>query len=71
MAKSAMQPFEFDSRMVEWNLKHSLITKDQLKAYLGTLPDESENTQILEIEEDEGPSVVSTGENGVHSGDQV
>ena len=66
MSKSIMHPFEFDSRMVEWNLKHSLITKEQLRTYLGSLPDEAHNAQVLEIEED------ASVENGAdHSGEEV
>ena len=51
MSKSPLTPFEFDSRMVEWNLKHNLITKDQLKKYLDSLSDVGTNCEALEIED--------------------
>ncbi|MDZ4678246.1 MAG: hypothetical protein SGI74_12145 [Oligoflexia bacterium] len=48
-----MTPPEFDSRMVEWNLKHNVITKDQLKTFLSSLTDESENSQLLQIDDED------------------
>ena len=49
---------EFDSRMVEWNLKHNVITREQLKSYLNSLPDEAANSEPLKID-DSGEPVVS------------
>jgi hypothetical protein len=52
MAKNdGVMPHEFDSRMVEWNLKHNRITKDQLKTHLASLPDDSANSETLELDE--------------------
>ena len=51
MAKVNMVPAEFDSRMVEWNLKHNVITRDQLKSFLNSLVDESANCEPLKIDE--------------------
>lgn len=47
-----VHPFDFDSRMVEWNLKHNLVTKEQLKKYLDSLPDEGTNAENVQIEEE-------------------
>ena len=52
MARLEVKPFEFDARMVEWNLKHGLITQDQLKTYLNSLPDEDANAEKMDIQED-------------------
>lgn len=46
-----MTPFEFDTRMVEWNLKHDVISKENLEKYLKTLVDDSDNTELLHIED--------------------
>ena len=51
MAKVNMVPAEFDSRMVEWNLKHNVITREQLKSFLNSLVDESTNYEPLKIDE--------------------
>ena len=47
-----MTPFEFDTRMVEWNLKHEVISKDGLEKYLKSLPDDSQNGESLHIEDE-------------------
>lgn len=49
-----VHPFEFDSRLVEWNLKHGLITKDQLKTFVSSLPDDAAGAQTLELDESNG-----------------
>ena len=48
-----MDPIAFDSRMVEWNLKHDKVTREQLKSYLATLPDDAANSETMTLE-DEG-----------------
>lgn len=53
MKNSPMTPFEFDTRMVEWNLKHGVVNKDAVEKYRKSLPDESANTEPLHID-DEG-----------------
>jgi hypothetical protein len=62
MAKNdGVNPHEFDSRMIEWNLKHNRVTKDQLKAHLSSLPDDAANCETIELDE------TSPG-NGIDSG---
>ena len=53
MSKSHLNPFEFDARMIEWNLRHNVISKDKLKSYLESLPDEAANSELIHIEEDD------------------
>ncbi len=73
MAKLNVNPFEFDSRMMEWNLKHNTITKEQLNTYLASLPDDAANAEALEIKEEAPPRYTSphlmmesNGSNGSH-----
>ena len=61
MPKFNINPFEFDSRMVEWNLKHNVLTKEKLKAYLDSLPDCSANVGHIRIDEDAASSNGSGG----------
>jgi hypothetical protein len=53
MPKLEVNPFEYDSRMTEWNLKVNKITQDQLTTFLKTLPDDAANTETMKIEEDD------------------
>jgi len=53
MSKSHLNPAEFDSRMVEWNLRHGVITKEKLKSHLDSLPDDGANSELIHIEDDE------------------
>jgi hypothetical protein len=53
MPKLEVNPYEFDSRMTEWNLKVNKITKDQLASFLKSLPDDATNTENMNIDEDE------------------
>jgi len=50
-SKLEVYPTDFDSRMVEWNLKHNKITRDQLKTYLAALPDEVANSMTMTLDE--------------------
>lgn len=52
MKKAQVTPFEFDTRMVEWNLKHEIITKDQLEKHLKTLADEVSNCEPVHIDDE-------------------
>jgi len=45
-------PFEFDTRMIEWNLKTNLVSKDQFKKHLDSLPDDGANAVALTLEDD-------------------
>ncbi len=49
MQKFSVIPFEFDTRMVEWNIKHNVINKDQLEKYLKSLPAEDANVSTIQI----------------------
>lgn len=60
-SKLEVHPADFDSRMVEWNLKHGKITRDQLKTYLSSLPDDAANSENMIIDEDEGGFAESNG----------
>jgi hypothetical protein len=51
--KNKAVDLDFDIRMVEWNLKHEVIDKDQLKQYLKSLPDEESNATQLSLEGEE------------------
>jgi len=62
--KLEVNPFEFDSRMVEWNLKNNRITQEQLKNYLSTLPDDVSNSESLTIDDEDG-GYNGHGSNGV------
>lgn len=53
MAKLEVNPFKFDSRLMEWNLKHNLVSKTELKGYLDSLPDETENAETLTLDDDD------------------
>ena len=64
MLKMNVNPFEFDSRMIEWNLKHNILSKEKLKAYLDALPDSSGNMEPLRIDED---AAGFNGSGGSHS----
>lgn len=52
MTRLNVNPYEFDSRTIEWNLKSNRITKDQLANYIKNLPDESSNSEHLNFYED-------------------
>ena len=51
--KSHLNPYEYDSRMINWNLKNKFLTPDKLKSFLANLPDDAANCEPLEIEVDE------------------
>ena len=44
---------EFDLRTLETNLRKGLISEKDYKSFLKNLPDEKENTEFIEIEEEE------------------
>ena len=54
MPKLEVNPYEFDSRLTEWNLKNNKITKSQLESYLKSLPDDSANTEKVNFDQDDG-----------------
>jgi hypothetical protein len=52
MQRLEVNPYEFDNRMIEWNLKVGKITTEQLKAHLKNLPDEESNSQNIKLDDD-------------------
>ena len=53
MSKSHLNPVEFDSRMIEWNLRHNIVTKERLSAHLESLPDDAANSELIKIEDED------------------
>lgn len=47
----AMEKLKFDARLIEINLKHGHITKDELQKHLNSLPDLAANAEQLDVEE--------------------
>ena len=52
MAKNHLTPVEFDSRMIEWNLRHGNVTKENLFKHLAALPDDGANSELIHIEDE-------------------
>lgn len=50
LAKSLLS-LKLDSRMLEYNFKNGLITKEEYEAYLKQLPDLSNNLEFLSLED--------------------
>ncbi len=50
--KKEIENLKFDKRMIDWNISRNLLTQDELKKYLGELPDSSHNLASLELNED-------------------
>ena len=47
----AMQNLKYDARLIEFNLNNGLITKQELEAYLKSLPDSSNNQEPINLED--------------------
>ena len=47
----ALKNLKFDSRMTEFNLNNNVISKEELKAHLEKLPDNSANAEQIDLEE--------------------
>ncbi|GIL18785.1 MAG: hypothetical protein BroJett040_25360 [Oligoflexia bacterium] len=47
----AMQAMKFDVRLLEYQLATGQITKEEVQKYLSQLPDSSENSENLNLEE--------------------
>ncbi len=47
----AMKSLKFDTRMLEFNLRTGILSKEELVKYLEELPDCSENGEPLELQE--------------------
>jgi hypothetical protein len=52
MLKLNVKIFEFDSRVVEWNIQQGKVTKEQLAQYLKNLPDDGGNSEAMNINDD-------------------
>lgn len=48
--KKEIDKLKFDKRMVDWNLAHGIISAEELKQHMSSLPDSSSN---LESDEDD------------------
>ncbi len=48
----AMKNLKFDSRMLEFNLRTGIVTKEEVKKHLEQLPDCGSNCEKLDLEED-------------------
>jgi hypothetical protein len=59
MSKSHLNPFEFDSRVVDWNIKNKLVTQEKIKTFRSALPDDGHNCEPLHIEVDEAEGIES------------
>ena len=42
---------QFDTRLIEWNIKQKVITNDDLSKHLKELPDNQEKSEIVRIED--------------------
>ena len=51
-----MQSLKFDSRMIEFNLRTGVITKEELQKYLSQLPDSSNNSEKVNLEDNSDDS---------------
>jgi hypothetical protein len=47
----ALKALKFDARMLEFNVNNGVISKEELKAHLDSLPDSGANSEKLNIEE--------------------
>jgi len=50
--KRDLNPQQFDSRMLETYLREGKITNEQFKAFLAALPDESSNSEKINIDDE-------------------
>ena len=49
----AMKNLKFDKRLTEWYINNGQLTKEELEAYLKTLPDMDHNIDLSEDTESE------------------
>jgi len=49
----AMKNLKFDKRLIEWYINNGQLTKEELEAYLKTLPDMAHNIDISESTDNE------------------
>jgi hypothetical protein len=47
----SMEKMKFDHRLLDLNLRLGLITQDEYDQYVTALPDSSENSEKIDIEE--------------------
>lgn len=50
--KRDLTPKEFDTRMIEVYLRDKKLSAEQLKQYLAALPDESDNSEKISIDDE-------------------
>lgn len=56
---------KFDVRLLEWNLRNGLVTKDDVDGFLKSLPDDSGKSAPLELLDDDGDNDL-IGSDGPH-----
>lgn len=49
----AMKNLKFDKRLTEWYINNGQLTKEEVEAYLKTLPDMAHNIDLSDSESDE------------------
>ena len=49
----ALQNLKFDTRMKEWNLKQSIVTKDEVEKNLNSLQDRANDAEPVTLEDKE------------------
>lgn len=53
----SLKKLKFDTRLTEWYMKNNLMTQDELKKILETIPDSSANIDISSPDDDDRDSV--------------
>jgi hypothetical protein len=51
-SKLEVDPLAYDNRMIEWNLKHEKLSREQLKSHLAGLPDDAANSETMKLDEE-------------------
>ena len=46
-----VQNLTFDTRLIEWNIKHRIVDPDAFTKHLKELPDVQEKSEIVKIED--------------------
>lgn len=59
--QKVLEALKYDKRMAEWYLRRGLITKEELKKHLETLPDLANEAAHFDLEEEE-----ETGNGAAH-----
>lgn len=52
----ALQMIKFDKRLLEWNIRQGIITREQVEELMKSIPDSTSHALELDIEADHGNS---------------